>query len=185
MLQNISGAALATVWGAHPAYGVLIGSLSFVGGPGTAMAWAKELQAQGLQNAQVVAVGAATLAVIVGALVSGPVTGWIVKRHKLHGQGGRHADVTFAPPPPVRKPKAADAGQIESLLSTRVRSRTRRPDGREAQRLCARGGIAAARLSVGDDCRRCDHQLSPMSSSIRLTSRRSRRAALSHFSSSS
>jgi glutamate:Na+ symporter, ESS family len=88
MIQNVSGAALASAWGAHPAYGVLIGSLSFVGGPGTAMAWAKELQAQGLENAQVVAVGAATLAVIVGALVSGPVTGWIVKRHKLHGPKG-------------------------------------------------------------------------------------------------
>ena len=118
MLQNVSGAALATFWGAHPAYGVLIGSLSFVGGPGTAMAWAKELQAQGLQNAQVVAVGAATLAVIAGALVSGPVTGWIVKRHKLHGQAGAKNDVTFAPPPPPEASKAADSSQIESLLSS-------------------------------------------------------------------
>ena len=69
-----------------------------------------------MQNAQVVAVGAATLAVIAGALVSGPVTGWIVKRHKLHGQKGGDADVTFAPPPPVTDAKAADAGLIESLL---------------------------------------------------------------------
>jgi ESS family glutamate:Na+ symporter len=120
MVQNVSGAALATLWGAHPAYGVLVGSLSFVGGPGTAMAWAKELQAQGLQNAPVVAVGAATLAVIVGALVSGPVTGWIVKRHKLHGAKGAETDVTFAPPPPPPSTaaKTADSGQIESLLST-------------------------------------------------------------------
>ncbi len=118
MLQNLSGAALATLWGAHPAYGVLIGSLSFVGGPGTAMAWAKELQAQGLENAQVVAVGAATLAVIAGALVSGPVTGWIVKRHKLQGPQGAKTDVTFAPPPPVTDAKTADAGLVESLLST-------------------------------------------------------------------
>jgi ESS family glutamate:Na+ symporter len=116
--QNISGAALAAAWGAEPAYGVLVGSLSFVGGPGTAMAWAKELEAQGLRNAPVVAVGAATLAVIVGALVSGPVTGWIVRRHKLHGQtGGDIPDMTVAPPPAVAAP-AADSGQIESLLST-------------------------------------------------------------------
>ena len=32
--QNLSGAALAAAWGAHPAYGILAGSLSFVGGPG-------------------------------------------------------------------------------------------------------------------------------------------------------
>jgi ESS family glutamate:Na+ symporter len=119
VVQNVSGAALATFWGAHPAYGVLVGSLSFVGGPGTAMAWAKELQAQGLQNAPVVAVGAATLAVIVGALVSGPVTGWIVKRHKLHGLKGADSDATFAPPPPpATAAKTADPSQIESLLST-------------------------------------------------------------------
>jgi glutamate:Na+ symporter, ESS family len=118
MIQNVSGAALASAWGAHPAYGVLIGSLSFVGGPGTAMAWAKELQAQGLENAQVVAVGAATLAVIVGALVSGPVTGWIVKRHKLHGPKGAVTDAVFAPPPPAAESKAAESGLVESLLST-------------------------------------------------------------------
>jgi ESS family glutamate:Na+ symporter len=68
--QNIGGAAFATDWGAHPAFGVLAGSLSFVGGPGTAMAWARELEAQGLAGAQIVGVGAATLAVISGALVT-------------------------------------------------------------------------------------------------------------------
>src|SRR5208282_4120743 len=81
--QNVSGVVFVLAWGAHPAYGVLAGSLSFVGGPGTAMAWAKELEAHGLRNAQVVGVGASTLAVITGALVAGPVTGWIVRRHNL------------------------------------------------------------------------------------------------------
>lgn len=118
VVQNISGAALAAAWGAHPAYGVLVGSLSFVGGPGTAMAWAKELQAQGLQNAPVVAVGSATLAVIVGALVAGPVTGWIVTRHKLHAQEGGPTDVTFAPPPAKKSDKDEEPNQIESLLLT-------------------------------------------------------------------
>ncbi|WP_373505196.1 sodium/glutamate symporter [Aestuariivirga sp.] len=116
--QNLSGAALVAAWGAHPAYGVLVGSLSFVGGPGTAMAWAKELQAQGLQHAQVVAVGAATLAVITGALVSGPVTGWIVKRHKLRASVGTPSDVTFMVPQEEKTPEPQGSTQIESLLST-------------------------------------------------------------------
>lgn len=119
--QNVGGVALATLWGAHPAYGVLVGSLSFVGGPGTAMAWAKELQAQGLEHAPVVAVGGATLAVIVGALVAGPVTGWIVRRHKLHAsrRGHKDADVTFAQPEHAKKEKAGgDESQIEQLLAS-------------------------------------------------------------------
>ena len=115
--QNVTGAILSSLWGAHPAYGVLAGSLSFVGGPGTAMAWAKELEAQGLVHAQVVAVGAATLAVISGALVSGPVTGWIVKRHKLHSSEGGPTDLTFIPPVQAGEPKPGDS-RIEGLLST-------------------------------------------------------------------
>ena len=72
-------------YGAHPFYGLLVGSISFVGGPGTAAAWAKQAQAVGLAAAPEVAVAGATLAVISGALVAGPLTGWLVKRHGLHG----------------------------------------------------------------------------------------------------
>lgn len=117
--QNALGALVAGAWGSHPAYGVLVGSLSFVGGPGTAMAWAKELEAQGLVHAQVVAVGAATLAVISGALVAGPVTGWIVRRHKLKSTAGGPSDVTFMPPLPETPAETKqESTQIESLLST-------------------------------------------------------------------
>ena len=93
--QNLGGAALAVLWGAHPAFGVLAGSLSFVGGPGTAMAWASQLEAEGLANARIVGVGASTLAIVAGALVAGPVTGWIIRRHRLHAATGAD-DISFA-----------------------------------------------------------------------------------------
>ena len=85
VIQNTIGLLVAFGTGAHPYYGLLIGSISFVGGPGTAAAWAKEAQAVGLERAPEVAVGAATLAVIVGAIVAGPITGWLVRRNKLQG----------------------------------------------------------------------------------------------------
>lgn len=115
--QNLCGSLLAVLWGGHPAYGVLGGSLSFVGGPGTAMAWARELEQQGLTHASVVAVGAATLATISGALVSGPVTGWIVKHHKLRAATGP-TDITFVPPPTDTPPRAARGSRTETLLAT-------------------------------------------------------------------
>ncbi len=115
--QNLGGAAFATAWGAHPAYGVLAGSLSFVGGPGTAMAWAKELEAQGLTGAQVVGVGAATLAVISGALVSGPITGWIVRRHGLTATAPAEAPVT-APQGEASAPAKEGGEHLEALLSS-------------------------------------------------------------------
>lgn len=113
--QNLSGSLLAGAWGAHPAYGVLAGSLSFVGGPGTAVAWARELDAQGLSNAHVVAIGAATLATIAGALVSGPITGWIIQRHKLHGGGAKDNTVSFAPAPTEAAPPG---NRTDTLLTT-------------------------------------------------------------------
>lgn len=116
MAQNVGGAALAVAWGAHPAFGILMGSLSFVGGPGTAMAWASQLEAEGLANASLVGVGASTFAIVSGALVAGPVTGWIIRRHRLHGST-RPDDVTFAEPD---RTAAADpdAGSIERLLGS-------------------------------------------------------------------
>ena len=97
VLQNIVGIAIASAFGAHPYYGLLVGSVSFVGGPGTAAAWAKEAQAAGLQHAPEVAVGAATLAVVVGAIVSGPVTDWLIRRKKLRGPAGEATANWVAP----------------------------------------------------------------------------------------
>ena len=95
--QNVVGILVALSAGAHPFYGLLIGSVSFVGGPGTAAAWAKEAQAMGLARAPEIAVGAATLAVIVGAMVSGPITGWLIERRKLHGPAGDSPATWVAP----------------------------------------------------------------------------------------
>ena len=83
-LQNLVGAAVAIAWGAHPFYGLLAGGLSFVGGPGTALAWAKEAEAAGLEAAPAVGIGAATLAIVTGALLAGPVSGYLIKRKGLH-----------------------------------------------------------------------------------------------------
>ncbi len=88
IVQNVVGILVASSVGAHPFYGLLIGSVSFVGGPGTAAAWAKEAQSMGLTRAPEVAVGAATLAVVVGAFVSGPITGWLIERRQLRGSPG-------------------------------------------------------------------------------------------------
>jgi ESS family glutamate:Na+ symporter len=49
--------------------------VSFVGGTGTAAAWAKEAQAVGLERAPEVALAGATLAVVVGAIVAARYTG--------------------------------------------------------------------------------------------------------------
>ena len=110
--QNIVGMAVAAAVGGHPFYGLLVGSISFVGGPGTAAAWAKEAQAMGLARAPEIAVGAATLAVVVGAIVSGPITGWLIRRNKLRGQAG-DAPASWVLP---EEDKPAPAPPIDTIM---------------------------------------------------------------------
>jgi ESS family glutamate:Na+ symporter len=114
--QNVVGVLVAMIAGAHPFYGLLIGSVSFVGGPGTAAAWAKEAQSVGLTYAPEVAVGAATLAVVVGAVVSGPITGWLIERHKLRGAAGPTPASWVAPVDAASAPAAPIATVLQMLL---------------------------------------------------------------------
>ncbi len=116
VVQNVVGLLVASIAGAHPFYGLLIGSISFVGGPGTAAAWAKEAQAMGLAHAPEVAVGAATLAVVVGAIVSGPITGWLIKRRNLSGPTGQTPASWVAPEPVTPAPAAPIATIMQVLL---------------------------------------------------------------------
>jgi ESS family glutamate:Na+ symporter len=89
-----------------------------VGGPGTALAWAKEAEAAGLQNAQAVGVGSATLAVITGALLSGPITGWLIHRHGLYDKA-TPTQIPFVDPQEQAVPLTPeDSGSLENILST-------------------------------------------------------------------
>lgn len=114
--QNVVGVLVAAVAGAHPFYGLLVGSISFVGGPGTAAAWAREAQAMGLANAPEIAVGAATLAVVVGAIVSGPITGWLIRRRNLQGPTGPTPASWVAPETAPPEPAAPIATVMLVLL---------------------------------------------------------------------
>jgi ESS family glutamate:Na+ symporter len=114
--QNLAGVLIALGYGAHPYYGLLIGSISFVGGPGTAAAWAKEAQAVGLEHAPEVAVAAATCAVIVGAVVSGPITGWLIEYRGLRSTH-KAGPTAWIEEEPGEKPVAPAPSLEQSMFS--------------------------------------------------------------------
>ncbi len=119
--QNITGVLVALAYGARPFYGLLLGSISFVGGPGTAAAWAKEAQATGLARAPEVAVAGATLAVVVGAVVAGPITGWLIQRRGLQGAGGASVAPWVAPEPAAQARPLPPIEQVmRSFLLTMI-----------------------------------------------------------------
>ena len=109
-LQNVTGLLMARLWGAHPFMGLIAGSISFVGGPGTAMAWATQAQAMGVRRAPELALAAATLAVVVGAVVAGPIASWLIRRRGLRGPAGV-VEVPWLSP----KPAAGAAPRTEAL----------------------------------------------------------------------
>lgn len=117
VVQNLVGIGIALVRGAHPFYGLLVGSLSFVGGPGTAIAWAKEATAMGLPFAPEVALGSATLATLAGALVAPFLTGWLVRKNGLSsGESDTGIPWKGAAEPRSGKDKAASQMQIVGSL---------------------------------------------------------------------
>jgi ESS family glutamate:Na+ symporter len=110
--QNLAGIALAGLLHFPPQLGLFIGSISFMGGHGTAAAWAQSTQGAGLPGAFEIGIGAATLGLIAGGLVAGPLGTALVRRE-------RKGAPTDAPAVGVVVPATADAGsELADILSS-------------------------------------------------------------------
>ena len=79
-LQNLAGVAIAMGFGLDAALGLFFGSIPFLGGHGTAAAWAQAAPAQGLEGALEVGMACATLGLIAGGLAAGPLASWLMRR---------------------------------------------------------------------------------------------------------
>lgn len=71
--QSAAGVALASAFGYPAALGVFLGSVAFLGGHGTTVAWAEAEQAAQLLHALEIGMVCATLGLVFGAVVSGVV----------------------------------------------------------------------------------------------------------------
>ncbi|HTO49275.1 MAG TPA: sodium/glutamate symporter [Burkholderiales bacterium] len=94
LLQNGLGVAVASLFGRPLAMGVLAGSVSLLGGHGTAIAWAPTFVAQrGIENALEIGVLSATMGLVLASLAGGPVARFLVERHRLEGPAGDAPEV--------------------------------------------------------------------------------------------
>jgi ESS family glutamate:Na+ symporter len=92
VLQNVVGVGVALIFGLDPLFGVLAGSVTLTGGPGTGLAFAPLFEQAGVQGAASIALAMAMAGIVCGALIGGPVSGWLIARHRLNTRG--------SPPPP-------------------------------------------------------------------------------------
>jgi ESS family glutamate:Na+ symporter len=100
-VQNFLGMAIAVGFGEHPLLGVMAGSVTLVGGPATGLAFAPLFVEAGLAGAGALALTAATVGIVCGGLVGGPVGTYLTRRFGLRSTSGSTAEMAaeLAPPP--------------------------------------------------------------------------------------
>ncbi|MFV0496936.1 MAG: sodium/glutamate symporter [Candidatus Fimivivens sp.] len=91
ILQNITGAGIATLMGESPLLGVAVGSVPMTGGHGTSAAFGPILEQAGLVGASTIAVAAATFGLISGSLMGGPVANRLIRKRNLKAGGASGA----------------------------------------------------------------------------------------------
>lgn len=84
VLQNVVGLIGVTLFGLPSATAVLVGSASLIGGHGTAIAWGPQIEEiSGFGAAPEMGVAAATMGLILAALLGGPIAKRLINRNNL------------------------------------------------------------------------------------------------------
>lgn len=83
VLQGILGIVLANVFHMNPLFGLQIGPGALAGGVGTTAAFGKVYEAYGAVGATEIGVSAATVGMILGSLLGGPIAVLLIKKHNL------------------------------------------------------------------------------------------------------
>jgi len=83
-LQNLLGVAMAGLLGLHPATGLLVGTVSLIGGHGTTIAWAPTFAEQfQIENAMEIGIAAATFGLVLASASGGPIAQFLLRRFQV------------------------------------------------------------------------------------------------------
>jgi len=94
VLQNLVGISVAGLFGMHPKAGLLVGSISLIGGVGTALAWSPTfVEAFDISNALEIGVAANTVGLISACLIGGPIARFLILRHKIETNQSDELDI--------------------------------------------------------------------------------------------
>ena len=84
IVQNLTGISVASLFGLDAPVGVIGGSVSLIGGHGTAIAWAPHISKEyGVINAKEMGIACATFGLILASLMGGPIAQFLIIRHDL------------------------------------------------------------------------------------------------------
>lgn len=92
LVQNAVGIAVAKTLDLHPIFGLVGGSITLVGGHGTGAAYAERFaDYNNLQSVMELSMTVATMGLVLGGIIVGPVAQHLITRHRL--RSGSTADV--------------------------------------------------------------------------------------------
>ena len=114
-VQNFVGIAIALGFGENPLLGVMAGSVTLVGGPATGTAFAPVFEEAGLFGALELAIAAATVGIVCGGIVGGPVGTSLIRKHGLRSKSASPDEVRAELEGPVNT-IVVDVDQEDSLL---------------------------------------------------------------------
>lgn len=94
IIQNAVGISVASIFGLDPVVGMLGGTVSLIGGHGTAIAWAPTFaEKYAIHNAMEIGIACATFGLILASLMGGPIASYLIKKHDLKPTESDNVDV--------------------------------------------------------------------------------------------
>lgn len=118
--QNLVALAGIALFGLPPATSVLVGSAALIGGHGTAIAWGPQIEALGVVGAAEIGIAAATLGLILAALVGGPIARYLVERNALTPRDGEAEPVVGVGYEAQERAELNYIGLMRTLLTVNV-----------------------------------------------------------------
>ncbi len=93
-IQNLAGTTIAQMMGEHRVIGLLGGTLSLVGGHGTVIAWAPELEKiDGVHRAMEIGTACATFGLVLSSILGGPIANFLIRTRHLEPAMGIQPDI--------------------------------------------------------------------------------------------
>ncbi|MCS7313981.1 MAG: sodium/glutamate symporter [Bryobacterales bacterium] len=121
VLENVLGVGMALALGIHPLAGLICGSVTMAGGPGTALAFGQTFEQLGMAGATDLGIAAAMFGIVAGGLLAGFAGGRLIERHGLKPAPTRDPasleEVVYAADPPERHAPAIEGARVSEQAS--------------------------------------------------------------------
>lgn len=83
LVQSAIGISLASLMNLNPLIGVMVGAVSMEGGHGAATAFGTTIEGMGVEGALSVGLAAATVGLVAGGLIGGPIVKYLINKYDL------------------------------------------------------------------------------------------------------